>query len=230
MRSISCTPVLPGKVLCSSCQELTNLITKLQKRRQSAPLLPVEESTQVDDSAVIELAEIQSKVKNPICRWANCAVGKLDTVRDLIEHVRSYHIPTQSGAPHQRSYKCEWEGCTSIPKQKKQLLLNHITDKHTGKYWSFPLAPKVKTKKNIYWVHFAVNAQLYYTSCFCTCFSLLSYYYNEDNQIIRYYWATSVMHIYFQVPLIKRWEWMFYMICLTTLQNVVLPGDGTMKL
>lgn len=134
MRSISCTPVLPGKVLCSSCQELTNLITKLQKRRQSAPLLPVEESTQVDDSAVIELAEIQSKVKNPICRWANCAVGKLDTVRDLIEHVRSYHIPTQSGAPHQRSYKCEWEGCTSIPKQKKQLLLNHITDKHTGKY------------------------------------------------------------------------------------------------
>ena len=139
LKSVGCKPVTPGRLVCDTCLDLRRILNNLQfmdKRRvikseqQLGNTLTDEQIT--EEKELGDLEKLFQRVKNPICRWKDCG-KKLDDIKSLIDHVRIYHLPTQSGPPSQREYRCLWENCSTAARRKKDDLMNHITDKHTGK-------------------------------------------------------------------------------------------------
>ena len=139
LRSVHCCAPTRPSLMCVNCKKSTKLLQNLRRRipaQMSDTIIEQAEKTlTVEAPATDDIFQItKTRLANPICKWSDCTDGvdPFGNVYDLVQHVSSHIIPQLDIAPVQREYTCQWEECRKVYK-KRQALLTHIQDMHTGK-------------------------------------------------------------------------------------------------
>lgn len=123
LMALGCSGTYHGRKYSNKCRDL---LQKL-KNRKKKPATTTNCSTQTHEVVMLDDARLAAK-----CKWTACGCGVTFTfVNELIAHLRGL-IEHQAVAPAAKQYRCEWEGCDSKPRHNKELLMNHIMDRHTG--------------------------------------------------------------------------------------------------
>lgn len=127
--SVECKNIPQTRQMCSPCRRMKRQLQSLA-RIDRQPIPAPKEIHQPGEQE--EQSQIRNRINKPCCKWTNCNnTDPFEDVLDLNFHINT-HIPQLLNIPpNDRIYICQWEGCSSTKKKRKELV-SHVKINHSG--------------------------------------------------------------------------------------------------